>query len=257
MIDADSPEFVASFARGISVIRAFGPGATRLTLSDVAETTGLTRAAARRFLLTLVALGYARSDGKYFELTPAVLEIGYAYLASLDIWESVQPYLRGVTEQLHESCSAAVLEGDEVVYVARSAVNRRVLSINLAVGTRLPAHATAMGQVLLAGLEPAALTRYLKAATLAAYTEKTTTDPAALRARLDGIRAQGYALADQELESGLRSLAVPLHNRDGRVIAAINVSAPAAQVPAEVMIATYLPVLRDAASRCDQVSRLR
>jgi IclR family pca regulon transcriptional regulator len=256
MIDADSPDFVTSFARGLAVIRAFGPGARRLTLTEVAERTDMTRAAARRFLLTLVALGYARSDGKYFELTPSVMEIGYAYLSSIDLWEALQPDLADVTEKLHESCSASVLDGTEIVYVARSASRHRVISIGLSVGSRLPAHATAMGQVLLAALGEDGLDAYLAEAVLARFTEKTVSDAAALRARLETVAHQGYAIADQELEYGLRSLAVPLRGRDGAALAAMNVSVHAGRVGAETLAASYLPVLRAAAAHCERALAL-
>src|SRR6185295_4620622 len=166
----------------------------------------------RRFLLTLCALGYARGDGRHFELTPRLLEIGYAYLASLEFWELLQPALDEVTLRLNESSSAAVLDGEEVVYVARSASRQRIIGVALSVGTRLPAHATSMGQVLLASLLPAELDRYFRAARPARFTAKTRVSRREIEARLEEVRRQGYALSDQELEEGLRSLAVPLHD---------------------------------------------
>jgi IclR family pca regulon transcriptional regulator len=257
MIKPDSPEFVASFARGISVIRSFTADAPRQTLTEVAERSGMTRAAARRFLLTLEAMGYARSDGKYFELTAAVMEIGYAYFAALSVWEAIQPYLAEVTAALNESCSAAVLDGQDVVYVARSATNRRILSVRVDIGTRLPAHATSMGQVLLAGLAPPALARYLEAANLERFTDKTLTSVGALMKRLDLVRDQGFAIADEELEGGLRSIAVPVHDRNGAIDAALNISAHAAQVDPETLRSKFLPVLTEAAARADRARLLR
>ena len=253
----DSPDYVASFARGIAVIRAFGPQKSRLTLSEVAESTGFSRAAARRFLLTLCALGYARGDGKYFELTPRLLEIGYAYLSSLEFWDLVQPALEEVTRRLNESSSVAVLDGDEVVYVARSASRQRIISIGLSVGTRLPAHATSMGEALLASLTPAELDRYFQTARLERFTAKTRVTRPEIEARLMEVRHQGYAVADQELEEGLRALAVPLRDRAGRTVAAINVSAHAARVPAKTLIQDYLPVLRKAADAIEHLLRTR
>lgn len=257
MIQPDSSEFVASFARGISVIRSFAAEAPRQTLTEVAERAGMTRAAARRFLLTLESMGYARSDGKHFELTPAVMEIGYAYLASLGVWEAIQPYLAEVTAALGESCSAAVLDGQDVVYVGRSASSRRILSVRIDIGTRLPAHATSMGQVLLAGLPAPALARYLEMASLERFTDKTLTSVAALMKRLDLVREQGFAIADEELEGGLRSIAVPVHDRSGTVDAALNISTHAAQVAPETMRTRFLPVLAEAAAMADRARQMR
>lgn len=250
-------DYVTSFARGLAVICAFGPDSPRLTLTEVAERTGLSRAAARRFLLTLGALGYARSDGRWFELTPRVLEIGYAYLASLDFWRTAQPYLEEVTRTLDESSSAAVLDGDEIVYVARSASRHRVMSVGLSVGARLPAHATSMGQVLLASLPADALARYFDTARLERYTARTRVTRGEIERRLADVRGRGHALADQELEEGLRSIAVPLRDRAGRTVAAINVSAHAFRVPAERLVRDYLPVLERAARSIEAALRAR
>jgi IclR family pca regulon transcriptional regulator len=257
VIAPDSPDYVASFARGVAVIKAFGRQSRRLTLSEVAAQTELSRAAARRFLLTLCALGYARGDGKHFELTPRLLEIGYAYLASLEFWELIQPALEEITRQLNESSSAAVLDGDEVVYVARSASRQRLIAVALTVGTRLPAHATSMGQVLLASLPPDELERYFKAARPQRFTAKTRVSRREIEARLEEVRRQGYALADQELEEGLRSIAVPLRDRGGLTVAAINVSAHAARVPARTLVQDYLPVLKGAAETIERLLKTR
>lgn len=257
MIAPDSPDYVASLARGVAVIKAFGRQHRRLTLSEVAASAGLSRAAARRFLLTLCALGYARGDGKQFELTPRLLEIGYAYLASLEFWELLQPALEEVTRRLNESSSAAVLDGDEIVYVARSASRQRLIAVALAVGARLPAHATSMGQVLLAGLPPDELERYFKAARPQRFTAKTRVGRREIEARLEEVRRQGYALADQELEEGLRSIAVPLRDRAGQTVAAINVSAHAARVPAKALVQDYLPTLRRAAETTERLLKAR
>src|SRR5262245_11199151 len=199
-----NPEFVASFARGLDVIRCFGPDHRRQTLTEVAERTGLTRATARRFLLTLAELGLARSDGKYFELTPAVLDLGHAYLSSLNVWDALQPALDAVPRDLDESSSAAVRSGTEIRDIARAASRHRILSINLRIGTRLPAHATSMGQVLIAQSEPAATSAYFRQAKLRSFTPHTLAGREALTARLAQVRQQGYAVCDQELEEGLR-----------------------------------------------------
>lgn len=247
-----NPEFVASFARGLDVIRSFGADRRSQTLTEVAERTGLTRATARRFLLTLAELGLARSDGKYFELTPAVLDLGHAYLSSLNVWDALQPSLDAVSRDLDESSSAAVLSGTEIIYIARAASRHRILSIGLRVGTRLPAHATSMGQVLIAHGEPAATSAYFRSVKLRSFTARTLATREALSARLDLVRQQGYAVCDQELEEGLRSIAVPVLSRRGTTLAAINVSSQAARTSTEHMLAVFLPRLREAAAEINQ-----
>jgi IclR family pca regulon transcriptional regulator len=247
-----NPEFVASFARGLEVIRSFGPDHRRQTLTEVADRTGLTRATARRFLLTLAELGLARSDGKYFELTPAVLDLGHAYLSSLNVWDALQPSLDAVSRDLDESCSAAVLSGTEIIYIARAASRHRILSIGLRVGTRLPAHATSMGQALIAHAEPATLAAYFRETKLQSFTSHTLAKRGDLEARLAAVRAQGYAVCDQELEEGLRSIAVPIFNRRGSTLAAINVSSQAARTSVEHMLRVFLPRLKAAAREINQ-----
>ena len=217
-----NPEFVQSLERGLAVIRAFDAERVELTLSDVARSTGLTRAAARRFLLTLVDLGYVRSDGRRFALRPRVLELGYAYLSSLALPEVAQPHMEALVAQVHESCSLSVLDGGDVVYVAR-VPTRRIMAVAINVGTRFPAYATSMGRVLLAAQTPEALDAYLRGTELEAITPKTIVDPDRLRTVLRRVSAQGYAVVDQELEVGLRSMAVPVR-LNGRVVAAMNVS---------------------------------
>jgi IclR family pca regulon transcriptional regulator len=247
-----NPEFVASFARGLDVIRSFGPDHSRQTLTEVADRTGLTRATARRFLLTLSELGLARSDGKYFELTPAILDLGHAYLSSLNVWDALQPSLDAVSRDLDESCSAAVLQGTEIIYIARAASRHRILSIGLRVGTRLPAHATSMGQVLIANSEPAVLAGYLRDARLRTFTAHTLGARDGLEKRLTAVRAQGHAVCDQELEEGLRSIAVPVMNRRGATLAAINVSSQAARTSVDHMLKVFLPRLKAAAAEINQ-----
>lgn len=236
-------DYVLSLERGLAVIQSFGHDAEQMTLSDVARRTGLSRAAARRFLLTLADLGYVAFDGKRFRLTPRVLGLGYAYLSSFTLVEVAEPVLERVSARTHESCSLSVLDRGEIVYVAR-VPTRRIMSVSISIGTRLPAHATSMGHVLLATLPADALDAYFKTARLTGFTPRTITAEAALRAQLSRVGQQGYALVDQELEVGLRSIAVPVRDRGGRVIAALNVSANAARLPIPDMLKTFLPELR-------------
>ena len=231
--DARTPpgdQFVQSLARGLSVITAFDADHAAMTLSDIAARTGLSRATARRFLHTLVELGYVRFDGKQFALTPQVLRLGTAYLSGLGLPQIAQPHLEQLSARLGESTSAAVLDGDEIVYVARVAT-RRIMTVGITVGTRFPAYATSMGRVLLAGLPAQELDDYLARADLAPLTGRTLHDAATLRAELDRVHAQGWALVDQELEAGLRSVAAPLRDGEDRVVAAVNVSTSAQLQP--------------------------
>jgi len=214
-------EHVQSLARGLAVIKAFDGAHPAQTLSDVARSTGLTRAAARRFLLTLAELGYVRTDGRLFTLTPRVLELGYSYLSALSLPEVAEPHLEELVQLVHESASVAVLDGSDVVYVARVATSR-IMTVSITIGTRFPAFATSMGRVLLAALPAAELDHRLGEPR--AFTERTVAEPAALRDLLGDVRAAGYSLVDQELEEGLRSIAVPIKDATGRVVAAANVS---------------------------------
>lgn len=238
-------EFVQSLERGLAVIRAFDADHPDLTLSDVARATGLTRAAARRFLLTLVDLGYVRTDGRLFALRPRVLELGYAYLSGLGLPEVALPHMEALVGVVHESCSMCVLDGGDIAYVAR-VPKQRIMTVAITVGTRFPAYATSMGRVLLAGLPPAKLTAYLAGVQLTELTPKTVTTPERLRTALNRVAAQGYALVDQELELGLRSIAVPVHVR-GTVVAALNVSMPASRMSSDAARREVLPPLRETA----------
>lgn len=235
-------EHVQSLARGLAVIRAFSASSPQLTLSDVARATGLTRAAARRFLLTLADLGYVRSDGRLFSLTPRVLELGYAYLSSLSLPEVAAPHLERLAAEVHESASVAVLDGEDVVYVARVAT-ARIMRVSISIGTRFPAYCTSMGRVLLAALPPADLDAYLDRAGLRRLTSRTITTPDRLREELGQVREQGWAMVDQELEEGLRSIAAPIHDRGGTVVAAANVSTHASRTTLQQARRTLLPAL--------------
>lgn len=242
------PDYVQSFVRGLDVIRAFSRFRPRMTLSEVAEETQMTRAAARRFLLTLVKENYAQSDGKYFELRPKVLDLGFAYLASMTLWDIAEPVMRNVVSKTQESCSMAVLDDIEIVYVARVPANR-VMTIGLSVGSRLPAYCTSMGRVLLAALPEDALAARLDKVTPEKLTPQTITSKVKLRDELRAVARQGWSLVDQELESGLRSLAVPIRNRSGTVAAAMNLGCHAGRVSIESMTQKFLPVLQEASVR--------
>ena len=244
------PDFVQSLERGLSVIRAFDHEHPELTLSEVATRTGVTRAVARRFLLTLAALGYVRSDGRFFSLTAKVLELGYAYLSSLSLPEVAEPHLEDLVGEVNESSSVSVLDGHDVVYVARVPVSR-IMTVSISVGTRFPAYATSMGRVLLAGLPESSLDAYLSAVQLAPLTSRTVSSVAGLRAELTRVRSQGWALVNQELEEGLRAVAAPIRDRSGRVVAALNVSAHASRTSLETMRRDLLPPLLKAAARVE------
>ncbi|MCH6468699.1 IclR family transcriptional regulator domain-containing protein [Sinomonas terrae] len=222
-VAAPGDQFVQSLARGLAVVRAFDAEHQEMTLSQVAARTDLTRATARRFLHTLVELGYVRTDGRLFELTPLVLQLGYAYLSGQRLPELAQPFLEDLSHREGESTSMAILDGTDIVYLARIHT-RRIISVGISPGTRFPAHATSMGRVLLAALSPADLDAYFAAARLDALTPRTLTSREAIEAELARVRAQGYAVVDQELEVGLRSLAVPVLAADGRTLAAINLA---------------------------------
>ena len=225
----NDPSFVEAFARGLSVIRAFGHGREHMTLAEIAKLTDLPRATVRRALFTLVALGYAADDGRHFRLTPRILSLGHAYLSSTPLPGLLQPALETVSELTRESCSASILDGSEIVYVARSAT-KRIMSVGLNVGSRLPAYCTSMGRVLLAAEPLERQKALLQHSRLTPLTDKTLTDPAKILAELLKIGDQGYAYVDQELEIGLRSIAVPVRNAAGRVVAAINISTQASRM---------------------------
>jgi len=235
-----------SLARGLQVIRAFGHARSRLTIREVADLTGMSRAAARRCLHTLSVLGYASGSNGTFELTSSILALASNYLGPASIARIAQPVLERVSDQLHESSSVAVLDGDEIVYVARAAT-RRILSIGLAVGSRLPAAVTSMGRVLLANLDEPVRQRLISRIRLTRHTPRTIVDKAEFRAELERIGTQGYSVVDQELELGLRSLAVPIRRADGAVLAAINIGVHAARVDKQTLVREFLPVLEQAA----------
>jgi len=250
VLAGSDPDFMLSFARGLSAIRAFGEGKSELTVAEVAKLTGLPRASARRCLHTLTVLGYAttNADGRY-ELTPTILTLGQAYASSTNIARIAQPILERVSDTLNESSSVAVLDPsghEEIVYIARAAT-RRILSVNLSVGSRLPAACTSMGRVLVAALDADARMKFLERVKLRQYTDRTITDRQELAAELETVAQQGFAVVDQELELGLRSCAVPIIRSDGVVVAALNVGVHASRADAASLARDMLPVLRRAA----------
>lgn len=250
------PDFVQSLERGLAVIRCFDETTPQLTLSDVARATGLTRAAARRFLHTLLELGYVRTDGRLFSLRPRVLELGYAFLSSFSLPLVAGPWMEQLVEQVHESCSLSVLDAEEVVYVARVPA-KRIMTVAISVGTRFPAYATSMGRVLLAHADPEWLEDYLGTVQMHQLARRTITDPAKLRTVLRRVRSQGFCLVDEELEAGLRSIAVPVRNQAGTVVAALNVSAHTSRGSAEAIRSELLPPLQAVASAIEDDLRTR
>jgi IclR family pca regulon transcriptional regulator len=245
-----SGEFVRALAKGLAVIEAFDARAPAMTLSDVARKTGLSRGTARRLLHTLVELGYAGFDGKLFTLRPRALNLGFAYLHSQSLWQLAQPYMAELVEKIHESCSMAVLDGTDVVYVARVPTAARIMSINLGIGTRLPAFTTSMGRVLLAGLPNDELERMLKkAGQLPKYTAKSITDPAEMLREIEAVRRQGWAMVDQELEMGLRSVAAPVVDCNGQPISALNIGTHASRWPIQKLTQEVVPLLRQTAAK--------
>jgi IclR family pca regulon transcriptional regulator len=247
---ARAPHFVRSFERGLAVIRSFDAEHPARTLSEVARACGLTRAAARRLLLTLVDLGYVHCDGRLFRLTPRVLELGYAYLAGLTLPQLAQPHLEQLVAEVRESSSLCVLDGDDIVYVAR-VPTRRIMSATITVGTRFPAHVTSVGRVMLADLPEEELDARLARTELRPLTARTLVSPGALRAELDRVRRQGYALVDQELEEGLRSVGAPVRGRDGMVVAGVNIAVHAGRTSLASVRRELLPHLLAAVARIE------
>jgi len=244
--------YVQSFARGLEVIRSFSADAPRQTLTEVAGRSGLSRAGARRILLTLETLGYVSSDGKLFSLTPRILDLGFAYLSSMPIWNLAEPVMEALVAEVKESCSAAVLDGTDIVYVLRVPTHK-IMSISLGVGSRLPAYCTSMGRMLLSALPEAELMKCLQASTLEARTKYTVTDVKELAAKVAQARKQGWSLVNQELEEGLVSMAAPITNRAGQTVAALNISGQANRTSAKAMQESMLPQLLTAANA---ISRL-
>jgi IclR family pca regulon transcriptional regulator len=249
-------EYVQSLARGLSVIKAFGKSTPSMTLSEVARRAGLTRATARRILWTLHRLGYVHTDGRNFTLAVRTLDLGYAYLSSMNLWEAAQPYMEEVVKHVHESCSASVLDDTEIVYVARVPTHR-IMTITLGIGSRLPAYPTSMGRVLLSGLSPEELDAYFRRVRLERLTERTVVDPKRLRQIIEDVRRRGWAMVDQELEQGVRSIAVPIRDGSGAIAAGMNVSGHVSRVSNATLVQKFRPHLQRAAERVEAAIALR
>lgn len=242
------PNFMTSLARGLAVIRGFTQHKRSVTIAQLSNRTGIPRAAVRRCLYTLSRLGLVGTeDGRTFSLRPKILGLSHAYLSSTTLASSAQPLLDRVSDVLHESSSIALLDGDEILYVARSSTHRRIMSVDLSIGTRLPAYCTSMGRVILAHLPPPELEAYLERVKLVAHTNRTLVDPARLRKELAQVARNDYAIVDQELELGLRSIAVPVRDLSGRVVAAMNIGTQASRVPSAELSRRFLPELKAAA----------
>jgi IclR family transcriptional regulator, pca regulon regulatory protein len=242
-----NPEFIEALARGLDVLRCFRPGRPAMTLSEIAGETGLARPTTRRILITLEQLGYVRSGEQGFSLTPRVLDLGMAYVGSMNLWELASPHLRRLVDQTNESCSIAQLDGSDIVYVARVAVPKLV-ALAVTIGTRFPAVQTSLGKVLLAALPPAELGKALAEPSRSGITPVVRPEPDEIDAMLREVRAKGWAVTDQELAFGIRSVAAPLRDGDGRVVAAVNVNAHAAETSVDTLVDHHLPLLLRTAS---------
>jgi IclR family transcriptional regulator, pca regulon regulatory protein len=249
------PNFMMSLARGLLVIQAFTQKKRQLTISELSAKTGLSRAAVRRCLYTLAQLGFAGAeDGRHFYLGPRILALGYSYIVSMPLATAAQPVLERVSRELHESCSISTIDRTEIIYVARASVTR-IMSIDLGVGSRLPAFCTSMGRVMLSSLPAEELETYLSQTPLKRFTDRTVTSVEKLRQVLRLVGRNGYAIVDQELELGLRSMAVPIQNPNGKIVAALNVGAHAQRVSIQEMQTKFLPRLRNAAQELSMLLR--
>lgn len=228
-------DYVNALARGLEVIKVFTRYTPKMTLSEIAQATGMTRATVRRFLLTLAHEGYVEISGKHFSLRPKILELGFSALSSMDLWDVVQPVMNDLSEMLSESCFAAVLDEDSVIYVARATPNNRRVNVGISIGSRVPAHCVSTGRVLLAALPEEELHRYIDAMVLTKFTPNTITSKVQLRSVLEEVRRQGWSIVDQELEVGLRSLSVPVRDGSDQIVAALNVCCPSTRISLDEM----------------------
>jgi IclR family transcriptional regulator, pca regulon regulatory protein len=244
--EGTGPDFIEALARGLEVIAAFAPNRPSMSLAEVAAATGLARPTARRILLTLRELGYVRADGPGFALTPRVLELGVAYVRSMGIWEVARPHLERLSARTDESCSIAQLDGPDIVYVARVAVPK-IVALAVQIGTRFPALQTSLGKVLLAALDPSDVDAVLAEPTRSGLIPRWRPERAERDAELREVRARGWAVTDQQLTLGIRSVAAPLRDGSGRVVAAVNVNTHAAETPVEHLLEHHLPLLLQAA----------
>jgi IclR family pca regulon transcriptional regulator len=240
------PDFIEALARGLEVIAAFSPGQPVMTLTEVASATGLARPTARRILLTLTELGYVRAEGAGYALTPRVLDLGVAYVRSQGLWDIARPHMAALSAATNESCSIAQLDGSDIVYVARVAVPK-IVALAVQIGTRFPALQTSLGKVLLAALEPAEVDRVLAEPTRSGLVPRWCPSREERDAELREVRARGWALTDQQLALGIRSVAVPLRDGAGQVVGALNVNTHAAETPVDRLLEHHLPLLLKAA----------
>jgi len=255
-MEKSSDQFVQSFARGLSVIRSFGPNFTEMTITEIAARTSLSRAGARRILCTLQNLGYVRAQGRRFALTARILDLGYSYLSSLPFWNFAQPILENMVAKLHETSSIAVLDGLDIVYVMR-VPTRRILTANLSIGSRLPAYSHSMGRVLLGGIAEAELDHYFATVELKSFTRRTVIEPVRLRKIIAEDRKQGWAWVNGELEEGICGIAVPLLDANQKIIAAMNIVTNTGRSSKSRAIKTFLPELNRAAAQINAGLRVR
>jgi IclR family pca regulon transcriptional regulator len=248
MATPESEAFVRTFARGLKVIEVMGQATGPQSIADIAQAAQLPRTAARRFLMTLTELEFARTDGKCFWLTPKVLRLGMSYLYTLPYWRHAQWTLEGLCADIGQSCAISVLDGEEIVYIARVHA-RRILAMSPVLGSRLPAHAVSMGRMLLAGLPPADLQEYLATARLRRLTGQTVVEPRELARRIRRAGEQGYAWVDRELDDSICGIAVPIRDADGETVASVNVSLPAGAFTEAGARDAFLAPLRQAAAR--------
>ena len=250
-----SGDYIQSLDRGLQVIQAFSQNNKNLTISDVSKITGLSRPTARRILLTLEHLGFAEANNGLFSLTARTLSLGYAYLSSNNKWSLAHPFMQDFVQKTGESCSISILDGNNILYVARVST-KRIMSINLDVGSRLPAYATSMGHVLLANLSTDELDKYLSNLNIEQFTVKTILDKDQLRMTLEDVREKNWGGVDQQFEEGLRSIATPIRDANGKVIAAINCSVHAGRISKEVILKEFLPLLQENATRISEAMKI-
>ena len=243
----DNPDFVEAVARGLDLLRAFEPGRPTMSMSELAEATGLARPTARRILFTLETLGYVRSSPQGFALTPRVLDLGMTYIQAMNLWDLARPHMEALSKQTGDSSSMAQLDGSDIVYVARAAVPK-IIALAVSIGTRFPAVPTSLGKVLLADLDNEGLEKVLAEPSRSGITAKWNPDRDELDGVLREVRAQGWSLTDEQLAAGIRSIAAPVRDGNGRVVAALNVTVHASETPLPTLLDDYLPLLLRAAS---------
>jgi IclR family pca regulon transcriptional regulator len=251
-----SDGYVQAFARGLSVIHSFGPNSSSQTLTQVAEATGLDRAGARRFLLTLEKLGYVRREGRTFNLTPRVLELGYSFLSTLPLRSIAEPIVRELVQEVNESSSVSVLDGSDIVYIVRVPV-KKIMTITLSIGSRIPAYCTAMGRILLGDRQPNEVKQLLKDSDVTRHTRFTITSRAEIMKAIEADHDKGWSMCNQELEEGICSIAVPLLDREGRAAAAMNITANLSRTTPAEMVSRFLPCLKKSAEKINVALRLK